>query len=123
MSTHARTLTTIILLTLTVAWVGGCENGNDMDDDTAKAMELSSRTPNAKEVVAAEPYYPDLKPAEEAMKIGRRDEFKQMEALLELDGKQKKEFNQAVASRAEKLQEWNDSDFHEEYTEAKMELK
>ncbi|MFP4105951.1 MAG: hypothetical protein ACLFVU_07635 [Phycisphaerae bacterium] len=76
-----------------------------------------------KQIASARPVLPDYSDAQEAMEIGRRDEFAQMKVLLDLEGQQLDEFNKAVEERAEKLQRHQNSEQHKKLSQLRDELK
>lgn len=101
----------------------GCEEPDTESSTSTMAAPSKPSATSSKEVQAAEPYQPDQAAVEEARKLGRRDEFKQMIALLELEGDQRERFDQAVATRAEKLEDHRESDKHKQYMALRDQLK
>ncbi len=116
-----------IMLSLALALIAlplGCEEPETESSASSMAGPTKpSSDASTKKIQAAEPYPPDLAAAEEARKLGRRDEFKQMIALLELDGDQRERFDQAVADRAQKLEDHRESDKHKQYMALRDQVK
>jgi hypothetical protein len=113
----------MLLLVVAVGFTVGCEQQADLSQDAKARMAESAKLANAEEVAAAEPVVPDLEAARKALEVGRRDEFEQMKLALELEGKQKQQFDKAVNNRAAKLENWRETKFYKTYMQTRKQLK
>jgi hypothetical protein len=109
---------------LTAVLAAGCDGmSTNVDDPTREAIRDSAEAPDAQAVVRAEAYVPELSAARKAGKIGRRDEWSQMIAVLELEGKELKQFKAAVEERNNKWDAYLNKDPFKKHKSLSAELK